>query len=135
MISIDGDAYMTNVLSGEWGEVPLETLPINLTNFGDILARIVEKVQDPELAGEEEIDGMGVYRINGAIVSEDLKELVPSAGEGFPVQLEVVTEKATGALREALITGQVVATDLPDAQRRLSLDNLNQPVAITVPGL
>ena len=135
MISIDGAAYMTNVLTGEWGEVSPDTLPINLSNFGDILARIVESVQSPELLGQEGADGAEVYRIGGAIMSEDLRELVPTAATGYAVALEITTDRATGALRQALITGQVVATDVPESQRRLTLSGLNQPVIIETPGL
>ena len=135
MISIDGTAYMTNVLNGQWGEVPQDTLPINLSNFGDILARIVGKVQSPELLGAERLDGVDVYRIGGVILSEDLQELVPTAATGYEVSLEVMTDRDTGALRQALITGQVVATDVPESQRRLTIDNLNQPITITAPEL
>ena len=135
MISINGTAYMTNVLNGQWGEVSPESLPINLSNFGDILARIVDRVQTPELLGEDSMDGAAVYRIAGVIQSEDLKELVPSAATGYSVALEITTDRATGALRQALITGQVVATDVPEAQRRLTIDNLNQPVTIKPPEL
>ena len=135
MISIDGTAYMTNVLNGEWGEVSLESLPINLSNFGEILARIVDQVQTPELLGEDSVDGVEVYRIGGAILSEDLKELVPSAATGYPVALEITTDRASGDLRQALITGRVVATDVPEAERRLTLDHLNQTVTIEPPEL
>ena len=133
MISIDGTAYMTNVLSGEWGEVPADTLPINLNNFGGILARIVERVQAPELLAMESADGTAALRIGGTIMSEELSELVPTAATGFVVSLEVTTDRATGALREALITGQVVAADIPETQRRLTLSGLNQPVTIEPP--
>ena len=135
MISIEGTAYMTNVLNGEWGEVSPESLPINLSNFGEILARIVDQVQTPELLGEDSLDGVDVYRIGGAILSEDLRELVPSAATGYSVALEITTDRATGSLRRALITGQVVATDLPEAQRLLTLDDLNQTVTIEPPDL
>ncbi len=135
MTVVDGAAYMTNVLTGEWGKVSLSTLPINLSNFGDIIARIIREVQDPELAGEENVDGAEVYLIRGVILSEDLKELVPSAGTGFPVKLDVVTERATGSLLQALITGRVVESDPPDSQRRLRLFNLNKPLTITAPDL
>ena len=66
IISINGTAYMTNVLNGEWGEVSPESLPINLSNFGEILARIVDKVQSPELLEEDSLDGADVYRIGGS---------------------------------------------------------------------
>ena len=133
MISVDGAAYMTNVLNGEWAEVPPGSLPINLADFGSTLAGIVEKVQDPELLGEDEIGGVRAYRIAGDVMSEDLVVLVPAAATGYRVALEIWIEKETGALRQALITGQVVATDVIDAQRKLTLDDIDQPVTISPP--
>ena len=78
---------------------------------------------------------MDVYHIGGDITSEVLKGLVPTAGGGFPVALEMWTERDTGMLRRALITGQVVATDVADAQRELTLEGANQPVTIERPEL
>ena len=133
MISVDGRAYMTNVLNAEWGEVTPESLPINLADFGATLARIVEKVESPELLDDDRIDGKDVFRINGEVQSEDLAELVPAAGTGLPVALEIWIEQETGVLRQAFITGQVVATDVPETQRLLTIDDVNESLSIEPP--
>ena len=135
MISLGEQAYMTNLLNGQWEEVSQSALPINLSDFGATLAGIVDEVQSPRLMGRENIDGVDVYHIGGDITSEVLKGLVPTAGTGFPVALEMWTERDTGMLRRALITGQVVATDVEDSQRQLTLDGANQPVTIERPEL
>ena len=133
MISIEDKAYMTNVLNGEWGEVAPGSLPINLTRFGNTLAAIVETVQEPELVEQEELDGMEAYRIAGVVLSEDLTVLVPTAATGYQVMLDIWIDKETATLRQALITGQVVVTDLPEAQRKLTLDDIDQPIIIEAP--
>lgn len=135
MISVDGSAYMTNLLSGEWEEVELESLPINLTGLGVTLAGIVERIEAPMLLGEEELDGAAAYRMSGSVASEGLRDLVPTAGTGYVVALEVWVDRETGMLRRALITGQVVATDVEDAERVLTLEDANEPVSIEPPGL
>ena len=135
MINIGGQAYMTNLTNGDWQEVSPDALPINLTDFGDTLARIVEDVQSPHLLGQGSLDGVDVYHIAGTIASEALKGLVPTAGIGFPVELQMWTERKNGMLRRALITGQVVATDVPDSERQLTLDRVNEPVTIEPPEL
>ena len=135
MINIEDASYMTNVLNGEWEEVAPGTLPIRLGAFGATLAGIVDQVQSPELLGEDNLDGVDLYRIGGSIVSEALKELVPTAGTGFPVALEMWIERDTGMLLKALITGQVVLTDAEDSQRQLTLDDVNEPVSIEAPNL
>ena len=135
MISLDEQAYMTNLVNGQWEEVAQSSLPINLSDFGATLAGIVEEVQSPRLLGQESVDGVDVYHIGGDITSEVLKGLVPTAGTGFPVALEIWTERDTGMLRRALITGQVVATDVEEAQRQLRLEGANQPVTVERPEL
>lgn len=135
MISLGEQAYMTNLVNGQWEEVSQSALPINLSDFGATLAGIVDEVQSPRLLGQEDVDGVDVYHIGGDITSEVLKGLVPTAGTGFPVALEMWTERDTGMLRRALITGQVVATDVEDSQRQLTLEGANQPVTIERPEL
>ena len=135
MIKIGDEAYMTNLTSGDWQEVSPNALPINLADFGVTLAGIVEDVQSPQLLGEEGLDGVDTYHIGGSITSEVLKGLVPTAGTGFPVELEMWIERETGMLRRALITGQVVPTDIVESIRQLRLDRVNEPVAIEPPGL
>ena len=135
MISLGEEAYMTNLINGQWEEVSANSLPIDLTDFGATLAGIVEEVQSPQLLGQENLDGVDVYHIGGDITSEVLKGLVPTAGTGFPVALEMWTERETGMLRRALITGQVVLTDVAEAERQLKLEDENEPVTIEPPEL
>ena len=131
LMSIDGVTQMTNVFTGEWGEVSPDTLPFDFSDFGGILAHIVEQVRTPVLLGQESMGGREVYRIGGTIMSEDLRGLVPTAATGYPVALELLTDRDTGNLIEVKITGQVVATDDPESQRLLTISDLNQPVQRT----
>lgn len=133
VISIDGTAYMTDILSGEWREVPPEALPMDLSDIGETLARIVEAVQLPEMVGSETLRGREVYRIRGGILSQDLRALVPNAADGYDVKLEMWVDRAESVLLEALISGQILASDAPDAVRRLTLDEVNAPVSVTAP--
>ena len=135
MISLEDRSYMTNLINAEWEEVSPGSLPINLGDFGMTLADIVDNVDAPELLGDDRLDGVDVYHIGGGITSEVLKELVPTAGTGFPVALEMWTERQSGMLRRALITGKVVATDVEDSKRILTLADVDEPVAIEPPEL
>ena len=135
MISVDGTSYMTNLINGEWEQVSSDALPINLSNIGVTLADIVVMVQEPVLLGNDRVDGVDVYHISGSITSEVLKQLVPTAGTGFPVALEMWTERSTGMLRQALITGQVVLTDVEETQRQLTLDSVNESITVEPPDL
>ncbi len=133
IISIDGTAYMTDILSGDWREVPPEALPMNLNALGETLAGIVDAVQRPELLGSENLRGREVYHLRGDVLSQDLRKLVPNAADGFDVVLDMWVDRAENLLLEALITGQVLATDDAESVRRLTLDDINAPVAVTAP--
>ena len=131
--SIDGVTYMTNPITGQWGETLPEAIPINLLDLGRTLAGIVEAVMAPELRGEAALEGVDVYHISGSIWSEDLRELVPNADGGHNVALEIWLEQGSGVLRRATITGRVTGDDIAEAQRVLTLDDVNRPITITPP--
>ena len=134
IVTIDDTAYMTDVLSGQWRQVSPESLPFNVAGLGDTLAGVVDSVRAPVLVQVERLRGIETYRINGDIKSEDLSSLVPGAGTGFDVGLELWLDRADGLLHQVLITGKVVPTDVDEAVRRLTLDDINLPVNITAPG-
>lgn len=132
-VVLDGRTYMTNFLTGNWEEVAPGSLPFNFTDVGRSLALVLEDVRDPELVGEEPIDGRDAYRIRGNSWSQDLRVLVPNAGEGHDVALELWVDLDTGALVYATLTGPLVDTDVPEVVRTLSLTALDQPVEIAIP--
>jgi hypothetical protein len=134
IISIDGTAYMTGILNREWREVSPDTLPMTLTGLGETLAGIVEAVQEPTMVGSETLRGREVYHIRGGILSQDLLGLVPNAAEGYEVELDLWIDRTESFLLEALISGQVLATDVPESVRRLTLDDINVPVSVAAPG-
>ena len=133
VVTIDDTAYMTDILSGQWRAVSPSSLPFTLNDLGDTLAGVIDAVQEPELVGQDRRRGMETYRIRGNIKSQDLALLVPGAGTGFDVGLELWLDRSNGLLHQALITGKVVPTDIDEAVRRLTLDEINVPVNITVP--
>ena len=133
VITIDDATYMTDIFTGRWNKVSAETLPFNLSGLGQTLARIIDSVTQPHAIRTEKLNGTDTTHIKGQIFSESLSELVPGSAEGLPVELEFWLEPG-GLLRQVLIIGQVVATDAPDTVRKLTLDNINQPVEIEPPG-
>ena len=132
-VVLDERTYMTNFLTGNWEEVAPGSLPFNFTDVGRFLAIVLEDVRDPVLVGEEPIDGRDAYRIRGNSWSQDLRVLVPNAGEGHDVALELWVDQSTGALAYATLTGPLVDTDVPEVVRTLSLTALDQPVEIAIP--
>ena len=133
IVTLGEQAYMTDFVSGEWRSVPLDTLPINLAGFGETLAHIVEALDQPRWVETVKVDGKDSHLVAGVVTSANLGGLVPRVGEGFPVELELWLDLASGLLLQARITGQVVATDVPGTVRLLRLREFNVPVSISPP--
>ena len=125
---------MTSIFGGGWNQISPDSLPFNLFGLGQTLAGIMDAMQTPQVLGEERLNGIDSLYIGGAIDSQDLAQLVPGAGEGFPVGLELWLDQSRGQLQKALIVGRVVPMDDTDTVRELTLRDINQPVNIEVPG-
>ena len=133
MVVIADQAYMTNFFTGKWEEVGMELLPVNFANLGQTLSDILGAIQSPSLAGAESLEGRRVHLVQGRVDSGDLSRLVPNAALGFDVMLELWLEQSSGLLLRVVITGQVISTDIADAVRVLTLDDIGVPVEISPP--
>ena len=133
IITIEGDAYMTDLVSGQWRAVPPMMVPITLSNLGETLAAILDAMDSPRWAGTTELDRAPAHLVEGGVTSGDLKGLAPAAGAGYPVDLRLWLDAQTGMLKQARIAGQVVDTDLPETVRVLRLGGFDAPVTITRP--
>jgi len=134
IVRIEDTAYMTSIFGGGWNQISPDSLPFNLFGLGQTLAGIMDAMQTPQVLGEERLNGIDTLYIGGAIDSQDLAQLVPGAGEGFPVGLELWLDQSQGLLQKVLIVGRVVPMDDTDTVRELTLRDINRPVNIEVPG-
>ena len=131
IVTIEDKAYMTDFITGQWGEVPIESLPFTLHGMGHTLAGIVEQMKQPELL--ERPAGAEDHLIRGQLKSQHLLGLIPGAAQDLDVTLELSLSRSDSLLRQALITGQVLATDVVDAVRVLTLSDINGPITIIAP--
>ena len=133
VVTIEDQAYMTDIISGRWRQVGPEILPFNFSNLSSTLAQIIEAVDNPVFVRTERLLGHDTHRIRGRIRSQDLSGLVPGAVAGFDVELDLWLEQARSLLRRILLTGMVIRTDDPETVRMLTLDDINTPVEISAP--
>ena len=133
VVVIGDQAYMTNLLSGEWGQVSMASVPVNFRNLGQTLADITKAIKAPVLVGSERLGDRETHHIKGTIQSEELSGLVPGASQEFTVNLDIWLDQADKLLVQAVILGKVLPTDIPNSRRLLILDDFDVPVDITAP--
>ena len=136
VVVVGDKALMTDFInSDKWNLWPIESLPFNFTNLGRILNDIILSVQGPTLEGVEVIGDVPTWRIKGTILSESLNTLVPAAGTGHEVELELWIGQPRELLRMVRIEGQVLDTDHPDVVRVLTIHSFDEPVEILLPDI
>ena len=133
IVVIKDQAYITDPGTGRWSEVSPDSLPFNLSNLGRTLADIIEAVEVPSMVVSEELRGDDTYHISGRIMSQALTSLIPGAGEGLDVKLDLWLEQSKSLLVQVLITGMVMPSDDVGTVRVLTLDDINLPVEISPP--
>ena len=133
VIAIGETAYMTNFITGQWQEVPLESLPFMPTNLNNVVADIVAGLAQPTLVGPELVGDVATYYVQGSTKSEELGALIPRAEEGFDVMFDLWVDQSSFVLVQALISGKVVDTDPADTVRQLTLSDIDVPVDISPP--
>lgn len=134
VVGVGNKAFMTDFIDNDkWNHWPIESLPFNFSDLGRTLNDIILSLQNPTLAGVEETGDVPTWRIKGTILSEDLNTLVPSAGTGHEIGLELWIGQPDELLRKVRIDGRVLDTDNPDMVRVLTIHGFDEPVEIVLP--
>lgn len=138
VVSVGGEVRMTDFFTGRWLVVPQSVLPVDFSQLGVTMAEVIKAVMlhepaGPELVGTENVAGTATHHVKGSIKSQGLAGLVPGAGEGFDVAVDLWVEMPEGLVHQVLITGRVLSTDIFDAERFLTLAEFDVPVAIELP--
>ncbi len=140
VIGIGDKTWMTNLFSGQWEAVPPAAVPVRFDNAGQGFAEIVAGVENPQLAGTERVeDGDGgsydAWRIQGTMPGAALAAALPGttlAAAAIPVT--VWADQGETRLPRLELRGPLVAGDLPEVARVLTLE-LREPAAeIVAPG-
>lgn len=134
-MAVTSDSYfLTDPLSGFWTKRPLSSISIPITELNNIIADAVEAVDNPTLAGQEDIDGDDAYKITGDAPATVMDWLLLFPIEGQRVDVEIWTDTEEKILLQARIIGPIGEFDDSDTVRKVSVSDYNAPVDIETPG-
>ena len=134
MIVTPDSYFVTDPLSGFWTKRPFNSISIPITELNDIMAASADSIENPALAGEEEIDGRNAYKITGDAPATVMDWLLLFPEEGQRVNVEIWTDTEARVLLQARIIGPIGEFDAPDTVRKVSLSDYNASVEIEIPG-
>lgn len=137
-LSADGSYIELDLNPEAFGEGPSIT---DLANPDRLLLTAVEAIEQPVIAGQDEIDGVLTTRINGFATFDPLQDaglaVSPTAESpllGQQVQVAVWIDEEY-RVRQLDVYGPLLAVEAPNTVRRLNLSAFDEPVEILPPEL
>ncbi len=125
--------FITDPLSGAWTKRPLDSLAVPIDRIADIMGDMLEVVENPELVGQEMVDGAEAYRITGRAPATVLEWLLLTGVEGQYVDVEIWSDTEQKLMRQARLTGPVGEHDDPNTVRQITLTDINGSVSVEPP--
>lgn len=91
IIVIGDNAYMTNLVSGDWEQAPedFNYNPALLFNPDDGLGPIMQDIRNAELDGSESINGRDAHRITGLVTDEQIDDITAGSIEGEDIDVTI----------------------------------------------
>ena len=134
LVGIGEDAWVTNPFDQSmW--LPLEGgNPLNgLFNPSEGVAAVIRGAANPMLAGEEEIDGVAMWMVEGTVDSGDLRAFLESAVPGYDVKGTIWIGKTDNIIYRIHLLGQLAPEEPVDILRRLTFSSFNDVEPIEPP--
>ena len=125
--------FSTEPISGLWLKQPAASAPFSVTRLHDIVADLVEAVENPVFVGAETVDDVATYRIRGGVPASAMDWLPLSASEGQSLQIDVWTDTEQKLPRMISVVGQIGEFDLPDTHRTIRFTGIGEPAEISPP--
>ena len=134
MLGVGDQAYMKFSADAPWTPLPADQVPFNFRGVGVTLGDVVSNMQDPAIAGREDVMGTPTIRIDGSIVSEDLSQLITETDPGHAITLTVWIDETDHTLWQMRIAGRLYDEDAPETKRLLTF-SIDAPVDIQLPDI
>ena len=137
VIGIGAAAWMTNLFSGDWESVSAAALPVRWNQAGAVFAAAIAAVESPQLAGSEPVEdsegGYAAWVIRGMLPGTALAAALPGTLAEVAIPVTLWADQAERRLPRLRLEGPLVAGDLPEVSRVLTLTALQPPAEIVAP--
>ena len=130
IVTIGGDSYMTNPVTGVWEQVSTGVSPLGFFDPQAGIGSMMTKMRDAVLVSRTPDE----YRIDGRLASEALRPLLGTVLVGSDVDVELTIDAGTLLLEKAVLEGRVTASEPDGVVRTIKLSGFDEPISISPPG-
>lgn len=135
IITVGDDTWMTDLITGDW--IPafdeIGYNPVILFDAEHGLGQVMRKVENPELVGQEDVDGQRTDHIRATVAQEVVKEVTAGGMHSDVIDIEAwIAQDDDDLIRLKVAERPNPETDDP-ATWTLTLSRHNEPVTIEPP--
>jgi hypothetical protein len=144
-VSVNGEVWIElpqlGDTGGGWTSLGSSEGVLSLLNPDVLILQSVRYIDNAELAGTDEVDGVDITWVTGTVdfhgiairLGGDQQELANQIAEG-PVTVSVAID-GDRLVRKIEIEGPILATESDDVVREVTFSNFNEPVEIERPNV
>jgi hypothetical protein len=133
LVTVSGETYMTNPISGSWEPAPNSFKVLSVFDPGTGIASIIKGLSDVTDLGEEKVGKIKCYHLKGDVLSETLAPLTGTSATGVKIGTEVWIDKKTFHVQQVKLTGKITDTEEDGITRTLIFSDYNKDIKIELP--
>ncbi len=133
LVTVSGETYMTNPISGVWEVAPNSFKVLSVFDPSNGVASIIKGLTDATDLGDEKIGSTKCYHLKGEVLSESLAPLTGTTATGTKVGTEVWISKKGFLVQQVKLTGKITDTETDGITRTLTFTNYNKDIDIKLP--
>ena len=134
LISVNGNQYVTDPVTGQWRIMNGVLDPSTLTNPDTGLVSILDKVQNLSQPMASNANGTPCWNVNGTLDAQNVAFLTGGgAPSGSQLKVSTCFGQSDSLPYRISIVGQAARGDTPQTSRTFDLSNYNEQVTITAP--
>ncbi|HEX5165703.1 MAG TPA: LppX_LprAFG lipoprotein, partial [Thermomicrobiales bacterium] len=106
LVAVDGEIFITNLLSGNWEKAPDDFSydPSILFSDTDGIGPIMTDLQDPKLDGTEDVNGESAYKITGTVGADRVSAITAGTIAGDAIEVTLWTAVDDAKLLRVVLT-------------------------------
>ena len=135
LIAVEGVTYMTDPVTQAWEVQEAGVNPLAFFDPATGIDSIMSDLAEPDLLGQETLDGVATHHIGGKLPSDSLVPLLSTVTPDLTVDTEVWIGEDDSYLRRVVFRGVAVAGDAENIVRTIVLSTFNQAAEIEAPPL
>jgi len=133
LVTVSGQTYMTNPISGSWEPAPNSFKVLSVFDPSNGVASIIKGLTNVTDLGDEKMSGTKCYHLKGDVLSENLATLTGTTATGVKVGTEVWISKKDFLVQQVKLTGKITDTEADGITRTLTFTNYNKDIDIKLP--